>query len=389
MSLQVAIGFHVRKQGAGGSVGLAITYAIAVLAISCPCALGLAVPMVLIIAGGVAAKSGVIIKNASSTERAYRTTDVVFDKTGTLTTGVLEVTAEEYYDVSDAFTEVKAMILALLGDNGHPVSSAVVRLLQNQKTETTPVRFEANQSVPGSGIIARWNGKDVRAGNPLWLGLQTLPEIDRLIERGLTILCVTMNSRIIAAYGLESTLRPEAVAVIRGLQQRHIVCHIASGDGAKVVENVARMVGISPHNIISRQTPSSKREYVKNLIDQGKTVLFCGDGTNDAVAVAQAHIGVQIGSTSDITRATADVVLTSGLDGIPALLEISKQAFLRVILNFLWSAVYNLFAILLAAGAFVKVRIPPAYAGLGEMVSVLPVVLLAMSMMWFKRKTLE
>ncbi|KAL8687971.1 MAG: hypothetical protein Q9224_005005 [Gallowayella concinna] len=385
-AIWVVIGFQVRNQGAGGSIGLAITYGIAVLAISCPCALGLAVPLVLIIAGGVAAKSGVVIKNASATERAYRTTDVVFDKTGTLTTGVLEVVVERYFDQSIASVQLKAMVLALLKDNGHPVSSAVVNFMQNQRIEVSPTPFQDVHSVPGSGIGARWNGKDVKAGNPYWLRVHTHPEIDRLIDCRMTILCITVENRLLAAYGLKSTLRPEAKAVVQGLHRRNITCHIVSGDGAKVVDDVAQTVGIEDHNVASCQTPSSKQTYVKNLIDQGKTVVFCGDGTNDAVAVAQAHIGVQIGSTSDITRATADVVLTGGLDGISTLLDISKQAFVRIVFNFVWSAVYNFFAILLAAGAFVKVRIPPAYAGLGEIVSVLPVILVAMSMMGHKRK---
>ena len=117
-------------------------------------------------------------------------------------------------------------------------------------------------------------------------------------------------------------------------------------------------------------------------------MLFCGDGTNDAVAVAQAHLGVQIGATSDITRATADVVLTGGLEGIPALLDISKQAFLRIMFNIVWSGIYNSCAILLAAGVLVKARIPPAYAGLGELVSILPVILVTMTLIKFRRKAL-
>lgn len=381
-----AIAFKVRKQNAGGSIGLAITYGIAVLAVSCPCALGLAVPMVLIIAGGLAAKSGIVIKQASATERAYRTTDVIFDKTGTLTTGTLEVVEESYYDTFLRVADVKSLICALLRDNTHPVSSAVVSHLKNQVDAT--IRLEDIQTVPGAGLKARWNANELRAGNPYWLGVDAHPEICRLIQRGMTVLGVMINSDLVAAYGFENTLRSEATAVVQDLHRRKLTCHIVSGDGPKAVENVARTVGIEQPNIASRQTPSSKQEYVKMLIDQGKTVLFCGDGTNDAVAIAQAHIGVQIGSTSDITRATADVVLTGGLEGIPTLFDISKQAFLRIVFNIVWSGIYNSFAILLAAGAFVKVRIPPAYAGLGELVSVLPVILVTMTLMTFRRKTL-
>ena len=203
-----------------------------------------------------------------------------------------------------------------------------------------------------------------------------------------TLLCVTLGFQLLAVFGLRSTIRDEAAAVIENLDQRGVRNHIVSGDNAKAVEKVAQAVGIACENMASRQTPASKQQYVVDLISSGKTVLLCGDGTNDAVAIAQADVGVQIGSTSDITRATADVVLTGGLDSIPAFLDLSKQAYARIAFDFVWSAVYNFFAILLAAGAFVKVRIPPAYAGLDEIVSVLPVNLVALMLMRFKRKAL-
>ncbi|KAL8995271.1 MAG: hypothetical protein Q9169_004944 [Polycauliona sp. 2 TL-2023] len=383
-AIWTVVAFKVRKQMAGGSIGLAITYGIAVLAVSCPCAIGLAVPMVLIIAGGVAAKSGIIIKQASATERAYRTTDVVFDKTGTLTTGSLEIVEEAYYDTCMQTAQIKSLVFALLRDSDHPVSSAVVNHLQDRMDTT--VSLQGIQSVPGAGLKATWNADGVKAGNPFWLGIDACPEIGGLMERGMTVLGVMLNLDLIAVYGFKSTLRPEATAVIQDLHQRQVRCHILSGDGHKAVEDVARLLGIEQHRTAARQTPSGKAIYIKELIGQGKAVLFCGDGTNDAAAVAQAHTGVQIGSTSDITKATADVVLTGGLEGIPALLAISRQAFVRIVFNFVWSGVYNTVAILLAAGAFVKARIPPAYAGLGEIVSVLPVILVTMTMMKSKRK---
>lgn len=384
-AIWIAIALKFRNKNVGGSFGLAITYSISVLAVSCPCALGLAVPLVLIVASGVAAKSGIIIKQAYAFERAYKTTDVIFDKTGTLTTGVLEVVEEEYFDHDSLPTaEIKSLVYSLLKDVAHPVSTAVANGLRNQVSNT--VAFENSQSISGAGLHATWNGIRIKAGNPYWLGIDTYPAISQLVDRGMTILAVTLGSELIAIYGLKSTLRPEALAVIQDLHRRKLTCHIVSGDAAKVVENVAQTLGIAPQNIASRQIPSAKQVYVEKLIAQGKKVLFCGYGTNDAVAVAQAHIGVQIGASSDIMTATADVVLRGGLDGIPTLLDISKQAFVRVVFNFCWAGVYNLFAILLAAGAFVKVRIPPAYAGLGEIVSVLPVVLVALSLL--RRKSM-
>merc|ERR1712080_52562 len=160
-----------------------------------------------------------------------------------------------------------------------------------------------------------------------------------------------------------------------------ISAHVVSGDGTVAVEAVALELGIPLEHVASRQKPEDKQNYIRRLKDAGKIVLFCGDGTNDAVAVTEAHVGVQIESSSDVTRATADVVLLGNLKGIPTLLDISKAAFHRILFNFLWAALYNVFAILLAGGAFVYVRIPPAYAGLGELVSVLPVVITAATLL--------
>ena len=263
-----AIAFKVRKQNAGGSIGLAITYSIAVLAVSCPCALGLAVPVVLIIAGGLAAKSGVVIKQASATERAYRTTDVVFDKTGTLTKGKLEFVEEVYYDTCLQLAGVKSLVCALLRDNSHPVSSAVVDHLQNQADAT--FRLEEIQTIPGAGLKATWKGKDIKAGNPYWLSVDAHPEISRPIERGMTVLGVSIDSELVAVYGLESTLRSEAKVVVQDLHRRKVACRVVSGDGRKAVEDVARTVGIEQHNIASRQTPFQQTRICKNVDRPGK-----------------------------------------------------------------------------------------------------------------------
>jgi len=379
----IVVGLKLRGKNGGGAVGLAITYGIAVLAVSCPCALGLAVPMVLVVAGGVAARAGIIIKQADATERGHKVTDVVFDKTGTLTKGDLEVVLEEIMTPSLSSSRVFSIVKSLVRDNGHPVSLAVASVLQNK--EGPPMDLDDVQSIPGAGISASWNGSIVKAGNPYWLEIDQTPEIAQLISRGLTLLCVTLDSEILVAFGMKSNLRDEAPAVIEELRRRNIQTHIVSGDAPKVVEDVASTVSISLENVASRQSPADKQKYVHDLMAQGKVVLFCGDGTNDAVAIAQANVGVQIGSSSDITRATADVILLSGLEGILALIDVSKAAFRRMVFNFAWSAVYNVLAILLAAGAFVKVRIEPAYAGLGEIVSVVPVIVAALTIPKVKR----
>ena len=378
----LGIAFKVREQTAGRAIGTAISYAIAVLAISCPCALGLAVPMVLVVAGGVAAKGGVIVKSAEVLERVFRVSDVVFDKTGTLTLGNMEVVHESFIGQVTK-DDVLGITHALVQDNQHPVAKAVAISLEQRSTVEAVLNDVI--SVPGSGIQASWNHQLIRVGNPTWLDCTSSPEVEQCLLQGLTVFCVTLESKLVAIFGLTSTIRPEAAGVVRELQQRKINVHIVSGDGARVVKNLANGLHIPLSNAVGSHTPADKQTYITKLMDQGKTTLFCGDGTNDAVAVAQADIGVQIGSSSDVTRATADVVLLSDLKGIIHLVDTSKAAYRRIIFNFAWSAIYNIFAILLASGAFVRVRIPPAYVGLGEMVSIVPVIVVALSMLYKRR----
>ncbi|KAF3921761.1 hypothetical protein AA313_de0200384 [Arthrobotrys entomopaga] len=379
----VGIAIKIRGENAGGAIGIAITYAISVLAVSCPCALGLAVPMVLVIAGGVSARNGVIIKQADVIERGYKVTDVVFDKTNTITKGDLYVVHEEIIS-NKRITKHEVCLLAheLTRDNQHPVSLAINA--HTRRGSTGLGDLEGINSTPGAGIECTWRGFSVQAGNPYWLNIEHLPTIITLLNSGMTLFCITVDSEPIAIFGLKSNIRDEAVQVVAELGRRNITCHIVSGDNSKVVKDVADTIGIPTANIASRHSPAQKKEYVQKLMSAGRIVLFCGDGTNDAVAVAQANIGVQIGTTSDVTRAATDVVLLGGLDGVLNLIDLSKRSFRRVIFNFIWSAVYNVFAILLAAGAFVKFRVPPAYAGLGEIVSVLPVI--AVSLTLWKNK---
>jgi Cu2+-exporting ATPase len=372
----------LRDEKAAGAIGTGLTYGIAVLAVSCPCALGLAVPMVLVIAGGVAARAGIIVKKADALERGYKVTDVVFDKTGTLTEGDLKVVHQRVL-AHDTITEdhTYRLVKALVRDNAHPVSQAVARSMLPLEGD---LNVEKVESIPGAGVQCIWQGLSVQAGNPYWLRLESHCEIAPLIDQGMTILCVALDSQPIVVFGLRSSIREEARAVIFKLMESKIACHIVSGDGPHAVQDVAGRVGIPTANIASRHSPVQKQEYVRKLMSSGKIVLFCGDGTNDAVAVAQANVGVQIGRASDLTRASADVVLLGSLDDILILLNLSKRVFHRIIFNFVWSGIYNLFAILLAAGAFVKVRIPPAYAGLGEIVSVVPVIVAALTLVMTK-----
>ncbi|RMD39620.1 hypothetical protein DV735_g5508, partial [Chaetothyriales sp. CBS 134920] len=374
------VGVKVRHYGGGQAVAVAITYAIAALAVSCPCAIGLAVPMVLVIAGGIAAHGGVIVKSSECIERSRKVTDVVLDKTGTLTESDLDVLDEDFF-CSDR-DEVVGIIKSMVSESKHPVSMAVAKYLAER---TNPaISISGLQSIPGFGVEARRGRALFRAGNAQWTGHQEHPKVQQFLRSGLTVLLVTRDSTPVALFGLRTRIRPEAAKVVAELKRRSITVHLVSGDQPRAVDAIAAAVGIDSTLAVAQYTPEQKQKYVADLIDEQKYVLFCGDGTNDAVAVAQANIGAQVCdsvTSSDVTGGAADVILLSGLNGIPFLLDVSKASYRRIVFNFAWSTVYNLLAVLLAAGAFVKIRIPAEYAGAGELVSVLPVIAAAMSML--------
>jgi heavy metal translocating P-type ATPase len=380
----LAIGMTVRRQSGSEAATEAITYAITVLIVSCPCAIGLAVPMVIVVATGVAAKRGVIFKSAHSIETAYKTTDVVFDKTGTLTSGVLSVVEEKYISEDPDFT--KTLLLGLLTGINHPVSAAIATHLSSQTVLSTTV--QNTKTIPGKGVQSTFQNKSLRAGNSRWLNLTAHPHIQPLLTRGLTTFCFTIDSTLVAAFGLQDTLRSDALDTVQRLHLRRVNVHILSGDDEGAVSAVAAQLNIPETNVRARCAPQDKQAYIKDLVDtasQRKVVLFVGDGTNDAVAIAQASIGVHVSSGAELARSAADVVLMRpDLSCVLTIMNVSRKAMRRVAFNFGWSFVYNLFAVLLGAGAFVDVRIPPEYAGLGELVSVLPVIGAAVALRWAK-----
>jgi Cu2+-exporting ATPase len=384
----LAVGFKLLNYTTDKAIVEAITYFVATLAVACPCAVGLAVPMVLIVAGGLAARQGIIIKSAETVERARKVTDVIFDKTGTITESDLVVMREEHF--SDEIYS-NSITKALVAGGKHPVSAAVAKHLEGTAvSHAVCASISDIRVVPGAGIEGQLGEKTIRAGNPRWSCTETNPGIARLELDGLTTLVVAIEGIPIAVFGLRAQIRPEALFVIAELRARDIEVHLVSGDQSLAVEAVADDVGIPSQNVASERTPAQKQEYVASLMeDPGRHVMFCGDGTNDAVAVAQANVGVQIGgslTTSDVTQSAADAVLLNGLEGVPLIIKISQAAFNRMAFNFAWSAVYNVLAITMASGAWVKFRIPPAYAGLGEFISVLPVIIAPMTMFLHKAK---
>jgi Cu2+-exporting ATPase len=386
------IGVGVAKQNKSGSEAAiqAITYAITVLIVSCPCAIGLAVPMVVVIASGIAAERGVIFKSVEAIEIAHKTTHVVLDKTGTLTEGKLAVVAEQRINEL-----TMPLLLGLIGDSKHPVSVAVANHLRSKGVTAQPITVA--KSLTGKGIQASVNGWNLQAGNSRWLGLTSHPDVQSILAQNHTAFCFTIDGDLAGVFGLADSLRSDAADVVARLHKRNVTVHIVSGDDDGPVTSTASALNIPSNNTRSRASPADKQQYIQTLLNSNAAgekkqpiVVFCGDGTNDAVALAQATIGVHMNhsSGSDVAQSAADVVLMRpALGGLLSMIQTSKVSVHRIWFNFGWSFVYNTFAVLLAAGAFVKadgVRIPPEFAGLGELVSVLPVIAAAVLLRWAK-----
>lgn len=384
----IAVGISVRQQSARAAVLTAISYAISVLVVSCPCAIGLAVPMVIVIASGIGAKQGVIVKSASALQVARHVTHVVFDKTGTLTENHLGVAVEEYFSEPPSLTA--SLILGLTVKSRHPVASAVAKHVGTMGFETAAI--QNMRTVVGKGIQGTFNNEIVRIGNSRWLGVENIASVQRLLSQGLSVSCVTKgiskDTSVLAVFGLTAALRENARTIVPALQTRGIIVSIVSGDDTRAVLHAAISLGIPRQYTRAKCSPAEKREFVKKLMQPNPSrrnhVLFCGDGTNDAAALAQADVGVFISDGgASVAQSAADVVLMNpSLSGILTLMDLSRDSSRRIVFNFAWSAVYNIVAILFAAGVFVTQRLPPEYAGLGEAVSVLPVVAVALGMRW-------
>ncbi|THV44018.1 hypothetical protein BGAL_0764g00010 [Botrytis galanthina] len=377
--VRVGVGIGIQDYSTTIACINAMTYAISALIVSCPCAIGLAVPMVLVIAGGVAAKNGVIFKSAETIEKARNISHVVFDKTGTLTQGLLTV-ERELYPTGEG-TTLGPMILGLTSSSKHPVSSAIAAHLKSTVTKADELKKVT--SIAGCGIEATWGEENIRAGNPHWLGVEKLPAVTNILSLGVSIFCITVNGNLVAVYGLKDSLRADTMAVINELRRRNIEISIISGDNEESVKSVSRTLDLPESHVRFQCSPAEKQTYIKEIFTENNVVMFCGDGTNDAVALAQASIGMHVNGGTDIAQSAADAVLIRpALGGVVVLIDLSKTFYRRVIFNFTWSFVYNTFAILLAAGAFPNARIPPQYAGLGEIVSVLPVIAVGVQLRW-------
>ncbi|KAG0018136.1 hypothetical protein BGZ82_000533 [Podila clonocystis] len=376
---------------------LALTFAVAVLVVSCPCAIVLAVPTVIVVGTGVGARHGILVKEGAVFEDAAKVTHVVFDKTGTLTQGQFQVVdclvlGDEDADASWCQSAYN-LAAAAASNSEHPLSLAVALYCKERSLRSLPL--EQSTAYPGFGVSCRIQGRDVRVGKASWAfeGIEALISnkakdfLQQTCQLGQSVVAISSEQAPLMLFALADGPRPEAAAVVNQLKGMGLQVYVISGDHQPAVDHLASQLGIEAANCFGDCTPSDKLARLTELQGasaMGHVIAFCGDGTNDAPVLAQAQVGVALGAgTSGVAIATAKVVLlTNDLRGMVILIDLARQVMARIRLNFAWAFLYNLFVIPLAAGCLVPVmadaRIPPALAGLGEVVSVMPILAFAL-----------
>ena len=347
----------------------ALTFAllnfVAVLVIACPCALGLATPTAIIVGTGKGAEHGILIRNGEALERAHQINTVLLDKTGTLTRGgpmVTDVVAAPFSSPE----EVLRLAASAEHSSEHPLGEAVVKVALDKKLELSPSSdFSA---MPGHGVSALVEGKNLFLGSLKFMedrgfllnGLSQ--KTTSLLEEGKTVMLLGWNRQVAGIIALADTLKPGAREAIQTLRKMGIEPAMLTGDNRRTAEAIAQEAGID--RVLAEVLPEHKAGEVKKLQEEGKVVAMVGDGINDAPALAQADIGIAIGTGTDVAVETGDITLISGdLTGVATAISLSKRTMRTIKQNLFWAFAYNTALIPVAAGvlylAFGNIGVPP------------------------------
>lgn len=343
-----AITFFVWLGVMGKDMSFAIERAVTVMVISCPHALGLAVPLVVAVSTALAASNGLLIRNRPAFEQARKVQAIIFDKTGTLTEGRFGVTdtlllAQDIDE--DTLLKYAASVEA---NSEHPIARAIASSFENK------LPIENFKGIAGKGAEAKVEGKEVKVVSPGFLREQNIAvddkRVDELKAQGKTVVFVLIDGQLKGAIALADIIRPESKQAIAALRAMGIKCMMLTGDNKQVAQWVSDQVGLDEY--FAEVLPQDKAAKVKEVQSRGILVAMTGDGVNDAPALAQADLGIAIGAGSDVAVETADVILvrSNPLD-VVALLKLSKATYSKMIQNLIWATGYNAFAIPLAAGA--------------------------------------
>lgn len=338
----------------GKDFAFALSHAISVLVISCPCALGLATPVAIMVASGVGAKNGILFKTAESLEETGKVKTIAFDKTGTLTKGKPKIT-----DIVPAGSFSRNQLLSLAfgieSKSEHPLAKAVVEYCRNAQIEKTEVSDFVNSA--GNGLLGAANGKKLAAGNYNFISGQTQiaenikQRADELADEGKTPLFFSYGGELLGLIAVADVLKEESAGVIKELKKMGLEVVIISGDNSKTANAIAAQAGVG--TVFAGVMPDQKSHIIEQLKQKGK-VAMVGDGVNDAPALTVADIGIAIGAGTDVAIDAADLVLVkSNLHDVAAAIKLSRHTLTNIRQNLFWAFIFNVLGIPLAAGAFI------------------------------------
>lgn len=356
----------------GSGLATSLIFAVSVVVIACPCALGLATPTALMVGTGRAAKMGILIKNGEVLEAANGIKTVVFDKTGTITNGKPVVT-----DVIGDEKQILTIASALEATSEHPLASAVMVAAKERALDVP--KAENFKAIEGKGVAATVAGQAAFVGNDKLIEDHQLPselagQVTALQDQAKTVVYVGMGDAIIGLIAIQDAPKTTSKAAIAALKSRGLKTVMLTGDNIRVAKAIAAQVGID--EVIADVLPSDKADHVKALQAHGK-VAFAGDGINDAPALTVADVGIAMGSGTDIAIDAGGIVLVKNdLSDVDRALALSKKTFSRIKLNLFWAFIYNVLGIPVAAGIFyaLGVTLSPELAGLAMAFSSLSVV---------------
>ncbi|TQJ52154.1 heavy metal translocating P-type ATPase [Phycicoccus sp. SLBN-51] len=353
VALVGGVGTFVVWLWSGASVETALLFAITVVVITCPDALGLATPTAIMVGTGLGAKRGVLVKNATALESSARIDTVVMDKTGTLTKGEPEVTEVVTAGIDEAL--LLPLVAAVEHESEHPLARAIVRYAAQQGAEpSSPSMF---RNIPGQGAVAEVDGRRVAIGNRALMvqeGVEVgelMDHRDELAAGGRTAVLVALDGRAVAVIGLADAVRETSAQAVANLHELGIEVVMLSGDNEASARRIAKQLGID--TVLAEVLPGDKAAKVAELQQAGRRVAMVGDGVNDAPALAQADLGIAIGAGTDVAIETADVVLmrSDPLD-VPTALRIGRGTLRKMRQNLAWAVGYNAIALPIAAGVF-------------------------------------
>lgn len=337
----------------GQTVGYALARGISVLVISCPCALGLATPVAIMVGNGMGARKGILFKTAASLEEAGKTQIAVLDKTGTITKGEPKVTDVIPFGISE--NELLQYAYSIETKSEHPLAKAII--VKAEELSLNPYEVTDFKAESGNGLSAEYNGKRIIGGSKKYIssiiGISNdiLSKADKLSEEGKTPLFFMLDNKLLGIIAVADVIKEESPQAIKQLQNMGIKVVMLTGDNERTAKAVGKLAGVD--EVIAGVMPDGKEKVVAELKKQGK-VLMVGDGINDAPALTRADIGMAIGSGTDIAIDAADVVfMKSKLTDVPAAVRLSRKTLRNIHENLFWAFIYNVIGIPLAAGVWI------------------------------------